>query len=45
MFAGFIMLVSHCLEWQRISCVAHIAGAGVVVSNGYRHERGKGAEP
>lgn len=45
MFAGFIVVVSHCLEWQRTSCVAHITGTGVVVSDGYRHERGKRGEP
>lgn len=39
------MVVSHCLEWQSISCVAHIARDGVMVSNGCRHESGnRGAE-
>lgn len=35
------MVVSHCLEWQSIPCVVHIARDGVIVSNGYRHESGK----
>lgn len=35
------MVVGHCLEWQRTSCVVHIARTGVIVSNGYRHGIGK----
>lgn len=35
------MVVSHCLEWQSVSCVVHIARDGVIVSNGYRQESGK----
>ena len=35
------MVVSHCLEWQRTSCVVHIVRSGVIVSSGYRYGRGK----
>lgn len=35
------MVVSHCLEWQRTSRAVHIVRAGVIVSSGYRHKRGK----
>lgn len=35
------MVVGHCLKWQGISCVVHVARTGAIVSNDYRHEREK----